>query len=255
MERRAGRAGVASGPVMERPEASSTSPPLRAADESIAGAVYAAGGAFPALRGPTRASLAAVMLSLVAVASAILLGLFGRPIDQQGGDRGARLLHEFALWLVHDHDRAAAEPGYLGSRTVIGAWEGIGQLLGGVPVGCEQWRSALSLAGYDFLGASPAAVPTTWPVLHLVFGGPGDTGAAGLVSVVVMADIGQFGDAVRGAGVVAVLDGLRSRHGEADRTVYVLADGDFIYFATGCEGFDVDAAVRELLQPRVLNSR
>jgi len=193
---------------------------------------------------PRRVSVFAAIVSLLAVAGAVLLGVFGQPIDAH---RGTALLAEpieIAAWAAAEHDRCLTDVAHLQNKLTVRSLRALDARIGGLTNQGARLIDLLSGAGYQFLGAGPTGIPAEWAGSHLVFvsglqangelpaGRDAGTGLS-LLSVMFIPNAGQFGGWADDSAAVLELNDLPARGSGRLRTVRVRSDGHVIYFVTG----------------------
>ena len=188
---------------------------------------------------PQRVSIFAAFVSLLAVTGAVLLGIYGQPIDAHRSRLLLAAPEEIAAWVAAEHDRSETEPGYIQDKLLVLSREALESRLGGPSPLRARLFGAMEQSGYHFLGGGPSGLPVDWAGSHLAFisGMPQGSGEApselSLMSVVILPNAGQFGEWADESGVMVELRDLPARGSGRLRNVHVLSDGMSIYFLTG----------------------
>lgn len=204
-------------------------------------------------RSPQHANAAAVAAVLVFVLAAVLLGIFGRQIDDVPPARASDLIAEAAVYADQQHhlssaatsniDKVAGIHDATEAQTSLSVWLGVPVTifdLGGV--------------GYEFVGAGYSDMPVPDRSARLVYRKIGlPNQPAPMVSIFVVPDRGDCGSMCRDMQ----LRKWYSCNGKADcrRKVLRTTDGSLLYFLVCCDDRDLAALSETIAQSLQLASQ
>lgn len=197
-------------------------------------------------RSPQRANAAAVAAVLVFVLAAVLLGIFGRQIDDVPPARASDLIAEAAVYADQQHRLSSAAASNIatvaGIHDVAEAQASLSGWLG-VPVTIFD----LGKVGYEFVGAGYSDMPVPDRSARLVYRKVGlPNQPAPMVSIFVVPDRGDCGSMCRDMQ----LRKWYSCNGKANcrRKVLRTTDGSLLYFLVCCDDRDLAALSETIAQ-------
>jgi hypothetical protein len=200
------------------------------------------------LRGPRKARPLAVAASLAIVAGAVLLGIFGRPIDEWR-KQPIDLVDVGAPFVASEHERCAGSADARSTkatfRDALQAEERLGSWVGG-RVPAESIVASLSRVGWGFFGAGYCEVPVSNHAGHLMF--IQSDPAPAMLSVFVVPDQNRFTVRTReGSRPLPPHQWIRVVPGRnTSREVSIYSDGVVVYIMAACYAAALDDAERAL---------
>jgi anti-sigma factor RsiW len=198
------------------------------------------------LQGPRRANVYAVAASLVLVAGAVLVGIFGPQIDDQLTQAGAGQAVEAASAVAGEHVDAAFDNGrMLDSMTV---YDSLTEAEIAMARYLEARLTAFDLrgAGYEFVGAMKCNVPHCERSCHFLY--RRQDSMPGLVSLHIVPDHGQF-DLSEGQpfeGELPLDSTLFPKNPGCPQDVIMFSDGKLVFLVVMCVSEDAMNVVRAM---------
>ena len=216
-----------------------------AADANRQGALAGALAAF--LRGPQRASIFAVAATLVLVGGAVLVGIFGTPIDGWR-PRPVNLVAEALPFVSGEHDRCAGSVEAREAKAPFRRPEEAALQLSdrlGIRVLAVSLTNRLEREGWSFVGGGRCGVPVDDPSCHLIYRRLDPDAGPVLLSLFMIPDRGNYRVTQDGADV-AIRPGRWIEWRELSRPVRVYSDGELIYMMVMCHPQGVVGATEAL---------
>lgn len=206
------------------------------------------------LAGPQRVNVFAVAACLVLVSGAVLVGIFGRPIDTYSRPQ-LNMLTQAAEYVSREHSRCAGDERALHEKIKYedaeSAAAGLARHLG-APVLVPD----LSKLGYEFQGGGPCQVPGDVRSGHLMYRKVRPDGRTPMVSIFIEPNHHQFvvydGDMRRDLVPNMAFEFSAS---QACRPFMVFTDGPLVYFVTACDVRDLDGVKEVVKQDFHLDGR
>ncbi len=202
------------------------------------------------VRGPRRARPLAVAATLAIVAGAVLLGIFGRPIDKVR-QHSIDLVDDGAPFVADEHGRCAGSPDARSTKATFRdarqAQERLETWVGGpVPVESILWN--LDRMGWEFLGAGYCEVPVSDRSGHLMLTRRDSPAGPPMLSVFVVPDRGRYTIRTpQGARPLPMHHWVRVDAGHPiTREVSIYSDGYVVYILVACYPAALDDAERAL---------
>ena len=198
------------------------------------------------LQGPRRANVYAVAASLVLVAGAVLVGIFGPQIDDQLTQAGAGQAVEAAASVAGEHVDAASDGGRRAASMI--AYRSLGEAQ---PVMERHLEVALTVfdlgnVGYEFVEARKCNVPHCERGCHFLYRRQGSM--PGLVTLHIVPDYGQF-DLSEGQpfeGQLPLDSTLFPKSSGCPQDVIMFSDGKLVFLVVMCVSADAMIVVRAM---------
>lgn len=204
------------------------------------------------LQGPRRANVYAVAASLVLVAGAVLIGIFGPQIDDHATRAGAEQASEAAASVAGEHVAATSDGGRLAASMIAYASLGEAQRMmeGHLEVALTVFD--LGDVGYEFVGAKKCDVPHCERGCHFLY--RRQAGGPGLVSLHIVPDYGQF-DLSEGQlfeGELPLDSTFFPKNPGCPQDVIMFSDGKLVFLVVTCiseDAMNVVGAMQGQLLP------
>ncbi len=198
------------------------------------------------LQGPRRAHVYAVAASLVLVAGAVLVGIFGPQIDDQLIQAGAEQASEAAASVAGEHVATASDGGRLAASMIAYT------TLGEAQRAMERYLDAavtvfdLGDVGYEFVGAMECDVPHCERGCHFLY--RRQDSMPGLVSLHIVPDRGQFdiGEGQSFNGELPLDSTLFPKNPDCPQDVVMFSDGKLVFLVVMCVSEDAMNVVRAM---------
>lgn len=191
------------------------------------------------LRGPQRANVFYVAASLTLVAGAVLVGIFGRPIDQWRRPAPLNLVSEAVPYVADEHIRCAGSaPSRLEKAKFKSPEKAASKLSDwlSAPVRVVGMTENLRQTGWEFLGGGYCGVPVAERSAHLLYTRQDLPQGPAMLSIFIVPDDGGYSVKRWGREVPlepgALIELLPGPNLGREVTIY--SDGVLVYFMVAC---------------------